>query len=172
MGQGKSFHCTKCDYKFTACLGVGYAFPEVYRATMESARKGELGEKIRIFVQEHPDGAINCENTIIRCGTCGNLNCGPNLNMYLPKEGFDPHSVQNGQWSGAMPFDSEDYVVPWELHEDYKLFAKYPHRCDKCGSYARIISERRLAQRICEGSVLCPSCGERMAVDECVIMWD
>lgn len=172
MGQGNCYRCTKCDYEFTAYLGVGFAFPQVYKDMMESARKGELGEKIQQFMHEHPDGALNCESSIIRCTKCGALDCAPNLGMYLPKEGYDPHSVQHGQWSGAMPFDGESYVTPWELRENYKLTAKYPHKCDKCGASARVISAKSLSNKISEGSIRCPCCGERMDVVECVIIWD
>lgn len=172
MGRGNRYHCTKCDYSFTAYLGVGFAFPRVYKEMMESAHKGDLGEKIQHFVRTHPNGAINCENSIIRCSKCGDLSCGPNLSMYLPKEDYDPQQVQHGQWSGAMPFDNEIYVAPWELHENYKLVAKYPHRCEKCGSSARVIRDKQLSNKVSNGLALCPCCGERMTVDECVIMWD
>ena len=92
--------------------------------------------------------------------------------MYLPKEDFDPSSVQHGQWCNAMPYEGADYVTPWELRDHYKLTAKYPHKCEKCGSAAHVITEQTLARIIAEGSIVCPSCGGPMVVDECVIMWD
>lgn len=172
MGQGNGYHCTKCDFSFEAHLEVGFAFPTVYKEIIDSARKGELGDKLQQFVLNHPEGVVNCENSIIRCSKCGDLVCGPNLNMYLPKEGYDPTSIQHGQWSVAMPCEGADYVTPWDLHEHYKLTAKYPHRCEKCGSSAHVISEKTLARKITEGAIVCPCCGGSIAVDEGVIMWD
>ena len=131
MGQGNGYHCTKCDFSFEAHLEVGFAFPTVYKEIIDSARKGELGDKLQQFVFNHLEGAINCGNSIIRCSNCGDMTCGPNLNMYLPKEGYNPTSIQHGQWMAAMPYEEADYVTPWDLHEHYKLTAKYPHRCKK-----------------------------------------
>lgn len=172
MGKGNAYRCTKCNYSFTAYIGVGFAFPTVYKETMEAAHKGELGDKIQQFVRTHPEGAINCENSIIRCNRCGDLICGPNLNMYLPKEDYTPASAQQGQWSVAKPYEEADYVTPWELREHYKLTAKYPHHCEKCGSSAYVISENTLARRITEGSIVCPCCENPMFVEGGVIMWD
>lgn len=172
MGQGNTYRCTRCDYSFTAYLGVGFAFPSVYQETMKAACKGELGDKLQQFVQTHPDGVVNCNNSIIHCSQCGNLTCGPNLNMYLPKEGYAPETVQHGPWSTMVPFEGTFYVAPWELSEHYKLTAKYPHRCEKCGGLAHVISEQTLARKIAYGSIVCPCCGEKLIVDDCVIMWD
>lgn len=71
-----------------------------------------------------------------------------------------------------MPYEGADYVTPWEFRDHYKLTAKYPHKCEKCGSAAHVITEQTLARKIAEGSFVCPSCGGPMVVDECVIMWD
>lgn len=172
MGQGNVYRCTKCDFAFEAYLGVSFAFPMVYREIMDAARNGKLGDKLQKFILNYPEGAINCENSIIRCGQCGDMVCGSNLNMYLPKEGYDSTSIQHGQWSVAAPHEEADYVTPWDLHEHYKLTAKYPHRCEKCGSPAHVISEQTLVRKIAEGSIVCPCCGESMVVDKCVIMWD
>ena len=92
--------------------------------------------------------------------------------MYLPKEGSDHVSVQHGQCSDDMPYEEINYVTPWDLRRHYKLIAKYSHHCEKCGSSAHVISEKTLARRIAEGSIVCPCCGGPMFVDECLIMWD
>ena len=73
----------------------------------------------------------------------------------LRKEDYNPASVQHGQWCAAMPYKGVDYVTPWELREHYRLTAKYPHQCEKCGSSARVISEQTLARKITEGSHIC-----------------
>lgn len=69
--------------------------------------------------------------------------CGPNLNMYLPKEGYDSTSIQHGQWSVAAPHEEADYVTPWDLHEHYKLTAKYPHRCENVGHRHMLSANKR-----------------------------
>ena len=117
MGQGNTYHCARCDYSFEAYLGVGMAFPMVYRETVEKAKLGKLGRTLQRFLQDHPDGAIDCENHVILCSRCGQLKCGPGLDMYVPKKGHDPAAEQHGIWSTAMPFDDESYVVPWDLEE-------------------------------------------------------
>lgn len=172
MGEGYVLSCINCGYSFGANLGVGFAFPSVYRETIESAQKGELSEKLQKFVCEHPEGAVNCDIDIIYCTKCRKLKSGLNLNMYLPKAGHDPKHDTNVPWSIGMPYKNTAYATPWELKEHYKLFARYPHRCDSCGSPARAISLDTLHLKIKQGSLLCPCCGNAINNIVSPIYWD
>ena len=159
MGRGNVYRCTKCDYSFTASLGVGMVFPMVYSETVEKAKLGKLGRSLQRFLQDHPEGAIDCANYIIRCPKCGELRCGPGLDMYVPRKGQDPATEQQGIWSTAMPFEDESYVLPWDLEELYDLFARYPHRCGRCKGAAVIVGEEAFEHEIANGNVMCPCCG-------------
>ena len=92
--------------------------------------------------------------------------------MYVPKKGHDPAAEKRGIWSTAMPFEGESYVVPWNLEEQYDLFAKYPHRCGKCKGAAAIMSEEAFEQGITDSTIVCPCCGSALESDGWVIMWD
>ena len=139
MGDGYIFRCSHCDYDFTAYLGVGMMYPAFCQSVMEKGRKGELGPKLQRFLEEHPDGAVDCENVVLRCTACGELDCGPSLNMYVPKEGYTP-GPSEGPWSTAMSGEGMSYITPWDLKTHYLLKARYPHRCEKCGKPARTLS--------------------------------
>ena len=71
MGQGGTYKCNKCGYELNAWTGVGYIYPTVCKETTEQAKKGELGEELKKFFEEHPDGKINCEKVLVRCEDCG-----------------------------------------------------------------------------------------------------
>lgn len=170
MGNGNTYRCTECDYSFTAFLGVGFLFPTVYRDAVKAARKGKLGMTLKHFFDEHADGVINCENTIIRCRKCGNMKCAPDFGMYLPEK--SAAVTRQGNWSVAMPCEGVEYVTPWELTEGYKQYAKYPHRCGKCGSAADAVSEDDVSKGIEDGSIACPCCGGKLVIEKNRIMWD
>lgn len=157
MGTGYSLKCRKCGYGFSANLGVGFMFPLVYQETMEAGREGKLGKEVRQFLEEHPDGVLDCNAVMLQCTECGELGRAPDLSMYLPKEGRE----------GAS------YVAPWNLDE-YKLIGRYDHRCSKCKGKMRIIQEKELEQPVGNGNptkVLCPKCKEPLWLDG-ILMWD
>ncbi len=86
MGSGYSLKCRKCGYEFSANLGVGFMFPLAYQETMEAGKAGKLGKEVKRFLEEHPDGVMDCSSVILQCSECGALGCGPDLSMYVPGE--------------------------------------------------------------------------------------
>ena len=162
MGEIARYQCEKCGYRFSASLGVGFDFPRVYAETVEKMKSGKLGEEAKRFFDEHPDGAINCEDVIMQCEKCGEYDSREALTMYVPKEGH-VHKVPEGIWSVAAPFTGQDYVSEWELEEGFTEYADYPHKCETCGGNMRIIAS--------DEPIVCPHCGEEMA-KSLVGFWD
>ena len=175
MGTGYSLKCRKCGYGFSANLGVGFMYPRVYQQTMEAGREGKFGKEVKRFLEEHPDGVLDCSSVILQCTECGALGCGPDLSMYVPGE--DSPAPSSGNWSVACPHEGIPCVAPWDLDE-YNLFGLYDHRCKRCRGKMKIIKEKELEQLIhgadFENSPMkipCPKCRERLWLSE-VSMWD
>ena len=128
MGHGHIFRCKKCGYELKPHLGVGFLFPKVYQETIEAAKEGQYGKMVQEFLEEHPDGALNCDEVLLQCIECGDLQTGKDLSMYVPKQRTE--SKESGRWSVAFPFESATYVAPWDL-EDYELIPS------SCGSWRK-----------------------------------
>lgn len=162
MGRGYTKKCPKCGFEFHSWTGVGFLFPKVYTETVQKAKDGELGEELRNFFVEHKDGAINVENVTICCEKCGNLGCAMDLTMYVPN-GKKQDKIAHGRWSVAFEFEGADYVSPTDLDEYFVEYAKYPHKCDKCGGAMRVLKE--------DEEIVCPECKEPLETVD-IIMWD
>ncbi len=178
MGTGYSLHCRKCGYKISAGLGIGYMYPLAWKQTMEEARAGEYGETIRRFLEEHPDGTLIPENVLLQCTSCGNLDSGVDLSMYIRRP--EVSRREHGRWSVAAPNEGAEYVSPMDRDDDqtYVLYAR-GNICEKCGKLMRPITDKELdAQRSkgkgpeTESEIPCPKCGELLWFDESGIMWD
>ena len=97
MGQNLSLKCSCCDYEIGISLGVGFFFPMLYEETIKEIKEGKLGKTLYRFLEEHPDGAVDCERAVLQCETCGALKQGMNFSMYIPKPGFVQSRIVNGQ---------------------------------------------------------------------------
>ncbi len=175
MGCGYTFSCKKCGYKLNPWLGVGFLFPLTYRETIEAAKRGEFGETVQTFLEEHPNGALNCDEVLLQCTECGSLETAKDLSMYVPPDRAEPSKV--GRWSVAFPADSDSCVAPWEL-ENYVLIDRYEHKCMKCGAKMKTIDQKALGKRIgpsvsgeSQTDIPCPECGEKLRYIS-TIMWD
>lgn len=162
MGSGATRKCPKCGFEFRSSEGVGFLFPMEYAETVEKAKNGEFGEQLQIFLVEHKDGAINTEKVTLCCEECGNLSGGMDLTMYVPNN-KKPDSINRQQWSVAFHFEGADYVSPMDLKEHYVEYAKYPHKCEKCGGKMRVIKK--------EKEFVCPECKVPLKTTG-VIHWD
>ena len=175
MGRGYSLQCRKCGYKFSANLGVGFMFPRAYQQKMEAGKAGKLGKEVRTFLEEHPDGALDCNIVVLQCTECGALESAPDLSMYVPGE--DSPAPSSGNWSVACPHEGTSYVAPWDL-DSYKLVGLYDHKCRKCKGKMKIIKEKEF-EKLIRGAdfdnkptkVLCPKCKEPLWLGE-IMMWD
>ena len=173
MGSGIFFQCPECGYGFDGITGVGFAFPMIYAETVGKMKRGELGDIAKHFFDEHPDGAINCENVVMRCENCGEYDSRESLAMYVLKEGFT-HEIPGGIWSVSAPFEGSDYVDSDELEACYSLYAEYPHKCKKCGGdmrVAEIFSEDEYRNETVKHNPICPHCKTEMK-EYMVFCWD
>ena len=177
MGRGYTLRCRKCGWEISANLGVGFMFPMIYQETMKAARAGEYGETIRRFLEEHPDGVLNAENVLLQCIGCGDLECGPELSMYIRKQGV-PRG-EKGIWSVAMPLEGAGYVSPMELKEQKTFeFHAWGNVCGKCGKLMKPVSDQVLSADAFNGEdqagrtkVPCPECREPLWIED-ILMWD
>lgn len=62
MGREIGCKCKSCGYETGVSFGVGFRFPAVYAETVKKMKEGYLGEFSKKFFEDHPDGAVNCEN--------------------------------------------------------------------------------------------------------------
>lgn len=175
MGRGYYLKCWRCGYEFRPNVGIGFLYPSEYLKNVESARKGEYGEKVKRFLEEYPDGALDCEHVVLQCKDCGALREGIDLTMYYRDD--DTPLTTKGIFSVACSYPETSYVVPSELKE-YKLYGKYDHRCDKCGGKMRVYRETGFYRKVRRAMlddvptpVPCPECGKEMRLDK-VWMWD
>ena len=162
MGSGYKKTCKKCGFEFNSFTGVGYMYPSVYTETVQKAKDGELGKELQNFFNEHADGAIDTKNVILCCEKCGHLDNDMDLTMYIPKTKKTIINTQ-GKWSIAMPFKDTYYASWLDLKDYYKEFAKYPHRCEKCGGKMKILKEN--------AKLKCPKCKVTLNTEKS-ILWD
>ncbi len=143
MGTEFRLSCRRCGYQLEGELGVGFRFPAAYRKIMESARAGKLGEDLQFFLEEHPDGVLNCNTVLLTCRECGCLKTGPDLSMYLPKNGEVP--PVEARW--PVPFRYDDVscrLTQQTLEEEYLPAGQYRYECHRCHETMKTIREETL----------------------------
>jgi len=162
MGSGCIKKCPKCNYEYNSSTGVGFLFPLVYVETVQKAKAGDFGKELQEFFKEHEDGAISVEKVDLCCEDCGHLSGDFDLTMYIPNE-KEPEKTGHGRWTVGMSFEDVDYVSPYDLDMFYKEYAKYPHRCEKCGGKMRIMKE--------DEQMICPKCKAPLETSD-ELCWD
>lgn len=123
MGSGGEYKCRKCGFEFASLYGIGFCFFTSHIETIEKGKNGELGDELKEFFEKHEDGTIDSAYTVLCCEKCGNLENGKDLTMYI---------VQGN--------DKKEQVE----------YAKYPHKCKKCGGRMRIVGA--------DEQLICPKC--------------
>ncbi len=74
-------------------------------------KAGKFGAQGKRFFKEHPDGAISCENIVVQCDDCGELMQVPELDLYVPKEGFSIDKIDRSyNWSTVFSGKGYDYI--------------------------------------------------------------
>ncbi len=162
MGSGYTKTCPKCGFGYHSSTGVGFMFPMVYVETVQKAKSGELGKELQEFFKEHKDGAINAEYVDLCCENCGHLTGNMDLTMFVPNE-KKPKKIKHGRWTVGMSFEDVDYVDSSDLEEFYTEYAKYPHKCEKCGGRMKILANH--------AEMLCPECKVPLEITN-FICWD
>ena len=165
MGHGHYYHCEKCNLDFEGIYGVGMMFPMLYEETIQKGKAGQLGEDIKHFLAENPDGVLDVSYAPYICKKCGTLESELVLTMYLPKNKGHKKDENQGRWSVAYSGKGMDYDAPWDLKELYKFHKIKPHYCSQCRSRTKRLTEQEL-----NAGIRCPSCGELMM--ESLVMWD
>ncbi len=127
MSTSVKHTCMSCGYEYIYYKGKGLLYPVALQETIEKAKAGELGEEIQKFFEEHPDGTINAEEVSVCCDECGFLAHDKDLTMYATKED----------------------------EKNQKEYARYKHKCSKCGGNMHIITDGRM-------QLFCPTCGMPM----------
>ena len=110
--------------------------------------------------------AIDAGTNVFSCGKCGFWKAETGLSLYVPR---DPEALKEKYSLDSVEELSErEFVMPWDLAEEYKVLKRYIHKCSKCGSRMRRLSEKEM----CE--LPCPKCGGKPEHNgpECFIDWD
>ena len=152
MGKVYSLHCKKCNFKFEFNFGIGMLYPVIYEKTIISAKNGELGENIKQFFIENPDGVIDISKVLARCTQCGQYELVQDLSLYLSKD------------------IKEKYPIFGRLKDNYKLFSKYQHYCKICNGEMKIFKEEDLKKHN-KNDFICPICNNKMIIKNCGF-WD
>lgn len=167
MGEGFSLHCKNCDFQRSVYLGIGFAYPRIYKETVEEIKQGEFGEKLSAYFREHADAAVDPTIVLLSCPRCGKFTTDKKMAVFLPVPGYDHSKRQRIAWCSAMPCYDIDYVSPSELEDHYRQTEAYHHRCEKCGVPMEILSKEQLKR----ATLSCPKCRGSIIIDQ-NIMWD
>lgn len=140
MSEWHVLHCNKCNYNFTASFGTGLDLPFVYEETRRAAKKGAFGEELQKFLTENLEGAIDVSKAVSVCKKCGELENIQIFGMYLPEESFSLIKTI-GNLLITKPFTDYGHICARNVEVKYKLVAKYPHKCKRCGGEVTIFPE-------------------------------
>ncbi len=163
MGYGTEFRCNRCGNTYAALSGIGFRFPEEYRETVKKIRNGEFGKTWKQLFDSIPGAAVNVERELYVCPNCGTFAIEPNLTIYEMKKPISS-KPENSRRSVAHPPSGEEYVVPYELRQDYRLVKSYSHNCPECG--------RRMHKYRPDDRMKCPECKEGQMEPSRALMWD
>jgi len=144
MGKAITFQCKNCGHKLKFYFGISAQYPEKYQEILNDALIGNLGAELQKFLIENPTGAIDISRVMANCESCGKFEMVRDLTMYLPKENF---------------MQEKNYPLPFEFEKNYKIFAKYAHKCSYCGEDVEIITEKNFSPKI---KLQCPNCDSEM----------
>ncbi len=152
MGSGFGLKCSKCGKEYAAYTGIGFLFPQVYKATITDVKNGKYGEEWKSLSMGKELVAVDAERYLYVCKNCGHWAVEPGLSLYAPndveklkKKKYGEKTVE--QW-GEVP-----YVMSMDLEEDYHLLKSWIHKCEKCGD------EMHRATHDEEYNLHCPDCG-------------
>ncbi len=165
MGQGFTAECRTCGCKINLMYGVGFMYPEWYSKTLKRIKAGKLGKEIKGFFKNHNDAVVSVERVILKCDSCGNLDIGDDLSVYLPNYEKAGDDIKKELSSGSFPLKEHAYSTPQELKEYYRKVMDYPHKCSKCKGGMRILNKEELEH------LQCPECGGEME-DVGKVFWD
>lgn len=160
MGNSLSCKCPECGFSFSALIGIGYMYPLVYNDTLQKIREGEYGKDAASFISEHPDAIVDASDAVYLCSSCHNLQAEQVLGLYLPKE----ETAENE--------NDRRLVLPCDFRGNYKLVKPYAHRCERCQSKTKKLTETSFRKLIAQHQLLCPGCNAPLDIVDNGILWD
>ncbi len=163
MGKGYTAKCMHCNYSEEFNLGVGFAYPYAYEENLKAVKEGRHGKRLKKFMQENPNGAIDPTIVLAHCPKCNRIETVPALSAYLPIQGYDPSKRERRRWSTVMPCYDVDYISPSDLHSNYSLVIQHEHHCSKCRTKVEIITEDVQIEKL---EIQCPQCGGHLTVKQ------
>ena len=170
MGAKFGFRCPNCDYYFSASIGIGgYVFPKFYAKVIGDIKKGKHGKTARRFLEEHPNGAVDCTSAVGICENCGTLASVIRMDMYIPKPGYT--QPLHDKEAGAFPYEETSYVTGSDLEEHYNLYRRRLHRCPKCRRKMTILREEEFSQKMNNNELECPNCRMKLEIAG-LALWD
>ena len=164
MGQGYMFTCSCCGHEYEVSPGTGMMYPETYRTLIRHIRSGRYGEERRQLFEKTPYAAVNAEEFVYICGSCGWWEEAYDAAIYAPN---DPDSLRKTkigektveEW-GMVPYATEG-----DLRESYHAVKRHYHTCPGCGRRMYKASDKEMR------SLSCPRCGQTNTIQD-MIMWD
>ena len=165
MGVSYLLRCPSCQYEAYVKLGVGYAYPMVFRVTQQAAKDGQLGVRVKKFLAEHPNGVVNPELVLAQCSKCGEYKYVSDFTMYIPKGNAD-NGDEKSRCSVAMKDNATNIVRPFEFGQNYSVFKEYSHRCGKCHGRVYILRDANMEE------LECPHCRGIFLKASAKTFWD
>ena len=160
MGDGRIFECKNCGKSFGVYVGVGFSFPDVYRKGIKDIKSGKYGEDFKESILSRKDIVVDFEKYLFVCDKCGNWYTNYALDFYVPKTEEEKEKVLKKNY----------YFCSWTDKENYELLIKVNHRCDKCKSEMRKISNDENSNDEL-GVLKCPECNSDLKENGSV-NWD
>lgn len=172
--------CERCGKRKIIWNGIGKGFPVMYNLLVNEIRDGKYGKEIQELYSSNDQMKIDASKVIYYCKSCKEWEEDYNFDLYLPKE--ETNKIHNLCWTvdevNSNERDmNEEYVAPWDLYKNYKLFKRHEKSCLKCNqSYEKIQADPMgLDGEIFDSSkytVKCKECGSIMSYHKNAIMVD
>ena len=86
MGEKFCYTCQRCQHEYSARIGSGFAYPEVYRAKLAEIDAGEYGPDWQELYRKTPYAAINADYIIFLCDSCGAWEESTDISLYAPND--------------------------------------------------------------------------------------
>ena len=133
-------------------LGIGMAFPLVYKETVEAIKNGDHGEEMREVFLSRDDVAVDAENYLYYCEKCGRWEVTKDMSVYARKDG--------------KKIDFEFNIDT----DEYALLKRAEHKCPDCGKVMKRHFPADGYDCVIE-ELPCPECGTKNSPSG-GIMWD
>ena len=151
MGDVLRLRCSKCKKEYSVWWGIGFAFPTVYEKIMKAAKNGEYGQEWKTLTTTTKFVAIDAEDYVYLCGKCNHWNNEPGLSLYVPK---DLEEIKRKYKLDTVDeLEERDFVMSYDLAEEYKILKRRIHKCEKCGGIMKRLKEKEIFH------LPCPHCG-------------